>query len=173
MSEWPLHSFLELAALPTAVPCARLHAKHVVWEWGLGQLSDDVELIVSEIVTNAVQATAALEKTGRSGYLAGVPCIELMLFSDKDQVRIEVWDGHHQPPEPRALGSDGVPALGDEEGRGLHLVDALSRDWGYYRTPVVEPQETAVSAEGRWAAPAVSRSRGLRMMGKVVWAVVA
>jgi len=32
--EWPLRSYLELGALPSAVPCARLHAKQVLWEWG-------------------------------------------------------------------------------------------------------------------------------------------
>jgi hypothetical protein len=31
---WPLRSSLELGALPTAVPCACLHVKHVLWEWG-------------------------------------------------------------------------------------------------------------------------------------------
>ena len=31
----PLRSYLELGALPTAVPCARLHARHLMWEWGL------------------------------------------------------------------------------------------------------------------------------------------
>jgi hypothetical protein len=30
----PLRSYLELGALPTAVPCARLHARHLLWEWG-------------------------------------------------------------------------------------------------------------------------------------------
>ena len=30
----------ELGALPTAVPCARLHARHLVWEWGLNGLAD-------------------------------------------------------------------------------------------------------------------------------------
>jgi hypothetical protein len=33
-SDWPLRSYLELAALPGAVPCARLHARQVLWEWG-------------------------------------------------------------------------------------------------------------------------------------------
>ncbi len=32
--EWPLQSFLELGALPGAVPSARLHARHLMWEWG-------------------------------------------------------------------------------------------------------------------------------------------
>jgi len=31
---WPLRSSLELGALSSAVPCACLHVKHVLWEWG-------------------------------------------------------------------------------------------------------------------------------------------
>jgi hypothetical protein len=31
--DWPLHSYLELGTLPGAVPCARLHTRHVLWEW--------------------------------------------------------------------------------------------------------------------------------------------
>lgn len=31
--EWPLQTFLELGAFPSAVPCARLHARHMLWEW--------------------------------------------------------------------------------------------------------------------------------------------
>jgi hypothetical protein len=30
---WPLRSFLELGALPSAIPCARLHTRQVAWEW--------------------------------------------------------------------------------------------------------------------------------------------
>jgi hypothetical protein len=30
---WPFSSYLELGALPGAVPCARLHVKQVLWEW--------------------------------------------------------------------------------------------------------------------------------------------
>jgi hypothetical protein len=53
--QWPLRSYLELAALPTAVPCARLHAKNILHEWQMANLTDTVELLVSEIVTNAVR----------------------------------------------------------------------------------------------------------------------
>ena len=45
-SQWPLHSFLELGALPGAAPCARLHARHLLWEWGLAALTDSTELVV-------------------------------------------------------------------------------------------------------------------------------
>ena len=47
--QWPLRSYLELGALPTAVPCARLHARHLLWEWGLNGLAADTELLVSEL----------------------------------------------------------------------------------------------------------------------------
>ena len=56
--EWELRTFLELGALPTAVPCARLHVRQVLWEWHLGALADTTELLVSELVTNAVHASA-------------------------------------------------------------------------------------------------------------------
>jgi hypothetical protein len=53
--QWPLRSFLELGAFPGAVPCARLYARQMLWEWRLTGLSDIAELLISELVTNAVQ----------------------------------------------------------------------------------------------------------------------
>jgi hypothetical protein len=50
---WPLRSSLELGALSSAVPCACLHVKHVLWEWGLNSLAERAEL-----VTDAVNATS-------------------------------------------------------------------------------------------------------------------
>ena len=57
--QWPLQDFLELGALVSAVLCARLHARHVLREWGLARLGDSTELLVAELVTNAVQASRA------------------------------------------------------------------------------------------------------------------
>jgi hypothetical protein len=59
-SGWPLQSYLELAALPSAVPCARLHTRQVLWEWGLGAAAETVELLVSELVTNGHAPRGAL-----------------------------------------------------------------------------------------------------------------
>ena len=53
---WPLRSSLELGALSSAVSCACLHVKHVLWEWGLKSLAERAELLVSELVTSAVNA---------------------------------------------------------------------------------------------------------------------
>ena len=62
---WPLQDFLELGALVSAVPCARLHARQVLWEWGIGNLGDSAELLVTELITNAVRAS---RETGRAGF---------------------------------------------------------------------------------------------------------
>jgi anti-sigma regulatory factor (Ser/Thr protein kinase) len=122
--QWPLRSTLPLGALPTATPCARLHAKHVLWEWGLHTVADTAELLVSELVTNGVNASRAMK---------GSPPVWLRLSTDKVRLLIEVWDGNIRPPEPREL-TDGLPALGDEGGRGLFLVAMLSEHWNWYLT---------------------------------------
>ncbi len=122
---WPLRSLLELGALPTAVPCARLHARHLLWEWGLDGLAESTELLVSELVTNAVQATAEQDDH---------TAIRLQLFGAKTRVRIEVWDADPRPPTPKDPGDDGIPDLEAEGGRGLFLVEALSTCWDWYLT---------------------------------------
>ena len=116
---WPLQSFLELGAFPGAVPCARLHARQVLWEWGLPTLSDSSELVIAELVTNAVQIS-------RAAMQGAPPPIRLWLVSDKAQVVILVWDA--SPITPVA-----VHASEDAEtGRGLLLVEAVSERWGHF-----------------------------------------
>jgi len=122
---WPLTDSLELGALPTAVPCARLHAKHLAWEWGLSGLSETIELLVSELTTNSVQAMA-----GQDGQSA----IRLRLLRDDIRVRIEVWDADPRPPVPKDPAADGTPGLEAESGRGLFLVAALSTRWAWRAT---------------------------------------
>lgn len=50
---------LEITATPSAVPVARHHARQLLWDKGLKELIEPVELVVSEIVTNAVRACGA------------------------------------------------------------------------------------------------------------------
>jgi anti-sigma regulatory factor (Ser/Thr protein kinase) len=120
---WPLESYLELGALPTAVTCARLHAKQVAWEWGVHGLAETIELLVSELTTNAVQAVADLPQP---------TFIRFRLVSDRVHVLVEVWDVNPRPPAPKAFTDDGVPKFDEEGGRGLFLVAALSHRWGWY-----------------------------------------
>lgn len=120
-------SHLELGALPSAVPCARLHARQVVWEWGLRAAADTVELLVSELITNAVRASEGLSSSQYDGrWAAGMPPTRLWLSSDRHRVLIQVWDGDHRRPA-RQSGE-----LEAESGRGLLLVEHLSSEWGSY-----------------------------------------
>src|SRR2546421_3518855 len=57
---WRLASRLELGPLLSAVPCARLHAKHIFREWNLAHVAEDAELIVSELMSNALKAARSL-----------------------------------------------------------------------------------------------------------------
>lgn len=124
---WALRSHLELGALGGAVPCARLHTRQVLWEWGLPGLGEPAELVVSELVTNAVQASAGL-RASRLDYdePAGLPSVWLWLTSDGRRVLVEVGDASPRPPVPARTGHD------VEGGRGLLLVDSVSQAWGYY-----------------------------------------
>jgi Histidine kinase-like ATPase domain len=126
-ADWGLRTFLELGALPTAVPCARLHTRQVLWEWHLDVLSEAAELIVSELVTNAVRASAGLTGSRRAGrWVPGTPPVRLWLASDRHRVLIQVWDASDRHPAPQHPGPEA------ESGRGLLLVASLSAEWGSY-----------------------------------------
>jgi anti-sigma regulatory factor (Ser/Thr protein kinase) len=124
---WSLRSCLELGALPSAVPCARLHTRQVLWEWGLEPLAKTAEMVVSEILTNAVNASATAAGGHRGErHEEGLPAVWFCLASDRRSVLVQVWDD-----------SPGRPARQDEEmeaesGRGLLLVEHLSVQWGTY-----------------------------------------
>lgn len=119
LGRWPLRTFIELGALSSAVPCARLHARQVLWEWQQTNLIEAAELIVSELITNAIAATQAIDST----------CpVSLQLVSDRSRTLIMVGDASPHPP--RRIDSDGDT----EGGRGLLLVETLSSNWGSYAT---------------------------------------
>jgi anti-sigma regulatory factor (Ser/Thr protein kinase) len=115
---WPLRNYLELGAMPGAVPCARLHARQLLWEWGLAaELGDTAELLLSEIVTNAVKIT---EADGRDAP------VRLWLLADRTRLLVLIWDASPLPPV-RMNTSSNV-----ENGRGLLLVETLSTRWGSF-----------------------------------------
>ncbi|MBO0802328.1 MAG: ATP-binding protein [Nocardiopsaceae bacterium] len=105
---------LELGALPGAVPSARLHARLILSEWRLDQLAADVELVVSELTSNAVTATRA----------AGLDApVRLTLLADSASVLVVVWDAAPGQPVLRPIDAE------DESGRGLTIVASLSAWW--------------------------------------------
>jgi anti-sigma regulatory factor (Ser/Thr protein kinase) len=120
MQQTVLQTHLELAALPTAVPCARGHVRSVALEWGLADLADTAELVASEIVTNAIKGSAKLR-------ISATPVVRLWITSDGVCMVIHVWDASDEMPVRQEAGP------GDDSGRGLMIIDALSKDWGAYR----------------------------------------
>ncbi|MBU7599199.1 serine/threonine-protein phosphatase [Streptomyces sp. P38-E01] len=103
-----------LSAEPQSVARARELARRELAEWDLLALADTTELLVSELVTNALRH--------------GSGTIRLRLLLDHTLV-CEVWDtGQVQPRRRRAMDTD-------EGGRGLQLVELLSQRWGSRRTP--------------------------------------
>ncbi len=111
-------------------PCARLHTQALLREWGLRELTDVTELLVAELMTNAVVTTVKHQLDSP---------IRWRLSSNHAQVLIEVWDGDATPP-PAATATPSPDAVG---GRGLFLVDTLSTRWsglgGGWRVNVPPP----------------------------------
>jgi anti-sigma regulatory factor (Ser/Thr protein kinase) len=120
----PLQTRLELAALPSAVSCARGHVRSVAHEWGLAELAETAELLASELTTNALQAS---ERLRIQADRAIMPVIRLWLVSDQVSIVIHVWDSNDEMPMRKDVSVD------DEGGRGLLLVESLGTEWGAYR----------------------------------------
>lgn len=102
---------VHLTSLPESASTARALSLSVLRLWGLPQLGDTVELLVSELVGNAVRHT-------------GARTFGLRMQRRRGWIRVEVRDPSRALPcllPVRPL---------DAGGRGLFLVDTLSDRWG-------------------------------------------
>ncbi len=99
----------DLAAEPAAVARARSDVSRQLSDWGLEELGFTAELVVSELVTNAIRY--------------GRPPIRLRLIHDR-ALLCEVSDGSSTTPHLRRA------RVFDEGGRGLLLVAQLAEHWG-------------------------------------------
>lgn len=132
MPDWPLTSDLgPLGALPTAPRLARGFIGVALAGWGLAGLTEDAQLLVSELTTNVVQASTDPDGHPRYDDLGRLPLLWVRLLSDGGQLLIEVWDNL-----PEALGGPVLkhPAPDDENGRGLGMVETVSASWGWDTT---------------------------------------
>lgn len=108
---WPPLTATELSATcrlgrePIYVGRAREQARKALCEWGLGEHTDLAELIVSELVTNAL--------------CHGDGPVEMRLCYAGDDLRVEVHDGGTGRPVRQ------YAAVEDECGRGVELLDGL------------------------------------------------
>jgi anti-sigma regulatory factor (Ser/Thr protein kinase) len=108
-------SYLELAAVPDSVPYVRRHTRRTLAAWQLGRLAADGEVVVSELMTNAIAATLAVDEAAP---------VALYLALADDRLYVLVWDCCPQLPAKHDHDHDA------EAGRGLQLVAALAERWG-------------------------------------------
>ncbi|MFE4960442.1 SpoIIE family protein phosphatase [Streptomyces sp. NPDC056653] len=83
--------------------------------WGLAEMSDALQLIASEVVTNA------LIHAGSD--------VDVRLRAFADHVRLEVRDSDSHPPVPSPLALSEEENAEAEHGRGLLIVEALAGPW--------------------------------------------
>ncbi|MEU7043518.1 SpoIIE family protein phosphatase [Streptomyces varsoviensis] len=107
VAEW------ELATDPREAARARRLVRGQLRDWGLDEAVETAELLVSEVVTNALR-------------YAHAPRVGLRLVRS-DALLCEVTDDDQSLPALLTAGRD------DEFGRGLHVVSKLAREWGASR----------------------------------------
>ncbi|GGX67914.1 SpoIIE family protein phosphatase [Streptomyces fructofermentans] len=99
----------ELPSDPAAVAEVRKRTSRQLGEWGLDELTFTTELVVSELVTNAIRHAEGP--------------IRLRLIVSRALV-CEVWDASPTAPHLRH------PRTTDEGGRGLFLISQFTQRWG-------------------------------------------
>ncbi|MGR3931848.1 SpoIIE family protein phosphatase [Streptomyces sp. BRA346] len=99
----------EVPADPAAVAPLRAACAQRIRDWGLDEAAFAAELVISELVTNALRY--------------GGPPVRIRLLRDRSLI-CEVSDGSSTSPHLRRA------ELTDEGGRGLFLVSQLARRWG-------------------------------------------
>ncbi|MEV5363415.1 ATP-binding protein [Streptomyces cellulosae] len=130
---------LNLAAASDAASCA-LHARYeavrearkftrsTLDQWHLGERFDDVCLVVSELVTNALRHTLPANTPGLA---APEPPVRLHLMRWTERLVCAVRDPSDEGPVARDA-EDLSDDCSAESGRGLFLVDSFSDSWGWH-----------------------------------------
>jgi hypothetical protein len=119
--ETPAVTTRALTARPEEARTARHFVRELLTCWGLEALADDAELIVDELVVNAV-----LHASRTSSYRPGASAVlRLCMLRRVGEVMLAVVDPDNGAPVPRN------PDWTGESGRGLQIVGALSHVWGW------------------------------------------
>jgi DNA-binding NarL/FixJ family response regulator len=110
VGEQGAHAVLDLPRDLASVREARQFLRRTLTAWDLADVEDTSQLVVSELVTNAVTH-------------ADSAC-RVRLLRHPSTLRIEVSDCGAGTPDPQPANPGG------EHGRGIHIVSALSVAWG-------------------------------------------
>lgn len=134
-----------LPARYEAVSGARKFTRTTLNGWGLGERFDDVALVVSELVTNALRHALP----GDNAPNPQDPPVRLHLMRWSSRLVCAVRDPSQESP----IASEAPDSA--ESGRGLFLVESFSDSWGWHPSP----------------APDAVGPDGSATCGKVVWAL--
>ncbi|MDX6226288.1 MAG: hypothetical protein QOJ92_1427 [Frankiales bacterium] len=109
---------LRLPAAPTACADARRAVRDLCHLKSLDRITDDAQLLTSELVSNAVRYSTDQ--------------VTVRASSAVDGLTVTVTDDGQVPTAPNALRRSpaSLPTVTSEQGRGLYLVDRLAADWG-------------------------------------------
>lgn len=122
---------LTLAALPTSPFWARRYTRFFLDSCrGVSEdTAQTAELLVSELVTNAARFASNPARRLRHSGRADASLISLSIRHFREGLLIEVYDPDSNPP----IRFDADEYA--ETGRGLMLIDALSKEWSYFFPP--------------------------------------
>jgi serine phosphatase RsbU (regulator of sigma subunit)/anti-sigma regulatory factor (Ser/Thr protein kinase) len=125
---------------PGSIAAARRYVRRLILDWHAEDLLDDVQVLVSELATNAVM---------HAGTAFEVGCVHL-----GDAIRVEVRDSYPARGLPAVLPR---PDPGQPSGRGLLLCASLSSAWGVEYTPTVKTVWCRLDLPGAAAPGGTSR----------------
>ena len=110
---------VRLATGPAAPAEARRRVRDAIRSWRVPVDLDAALLLTSELVTNAVRHEAGQR----------AQAVVLAIACSRGRLRVDVHDTSRSLPAVAEVPADA------ETGRGLLLVETLSDEWGFYRTP--------------------------------------
>ena len=114
-----------LSPVPEEARTARQFVRELLTCWGLDHLTDDAELIIAELVVNAVRHGL---RTAPHAVTTGPftpSALRLCMLRRVGEVMLAVTDPSDEAPTPQ------MPGWSGESGRGLQIVGALSYVWGW------------------------------------------
>ncbi|MEW2548874.1 ATP-binding protein [Streptomyces sp. NPDC047002] len=124
--ETPRVSRIRIGAVPSAAGEARAFVGRVLRGWRIGEAAEDAQLIVSELVTNAVRAVGDTAAGPTTTGPAALGLLGIQLRLRQASLFVEVWDRSDERPVLQSPDTDA------EGGRGLLLVEMLSSRFGVY-----------------------------------------
>ncbi|MFH9067933.1 ATP-binding protein [Streptomyces alboflavus] len=107
-----LRCVLPFEAAPAELRLLRAAVRRTLGRWGAAAVADEAELAVTELAANVIKHVG--EGTAAT----------LVLEPKEDRIRVELHDKSHIVPAVARAGCDELC------GRGLHLLTAMSLDWG-------------------------------------------